>query len=153
MASYVQPGQRVLVKPNMVSPSEPERAIVTHPAVVRAVTVLVQEAGGDVLIADNPSAAPMVLQDWQGAYERCGWAVVAAETGAELGIEVEAQQRPHPDGRLIKMVDTSSFVTEADVVISVPKLKTHGLVRYTGAVKNLFGTIPGATKYGYHVKM
>ena len=54
---------------------------------------------------------------------------------------------------MIKLVDTSSFLTECDVVISVPKLKTHGLMRFTGAVKNLFGTVPGTIKAGYHVKL
>jgi uncharacterized Fe-S center protein len=68
-------------------------------------------------------------------------------------MRIVAEQHPHPQGELVKLVDTSSFVTEADVVISVAKLKTHGFMRYTGAVKNLFGTVPGATKFGHHVKL
>lgn len=153
MERFVQPGQRVLVKPNLLQPSDPARAIVTHPAVLRAVVRLAQEAGGQVLIADNPAVVPVTPRGWDSAYEKSGWAAVAAETGARLNREIIPQQRPHPDGRLIKRVDTSHFVTEADVVISVPKLKTHELMRYTGAVKNLFGTVPGATKFGYHVKL
>ncbi|MGQ9600669.1 MAG: DUF362 domain-containing protein [Anaerolineae bacterium] len=153
MERFVQPGQRVLIKPNLLQPSDPSRAIVTHPTVLRAVVRLVQEAGGEVLIADNPAVVPVTQRGWDSAYEKSGWAAVAAETGARLNREIIPQQRPHPEGRLIKRVDTSHFVTEADVVISVPKLKTHGLVRYTGAVKNLFGTVPGATKFGYHIKL
>ena len=152
MGRFVRPGQRVLVKPNLLMPTDPDRAIVTHPAVVRAVVLLVHEAGGRVLIADNPGVST-IHYAWRRAYERVGLAAVAAETGAELNTEVVAQQRPYPDGHLIKVVDTCTFVTDADVVISLPKLKTHDLMRYTGAVKNLFGTIPGLIKPGYHVKL
>jgi len=152
MGRFVRPGQRVLVKPNLLLPTHPDGAIVTHPAVVRAVVLLVQEAGGRVLIADNPGVST-IHYAWRRAYERTGLAAVAAETGAELNTEIVAVQRPYPDGHLIKAVDTCTFVTEADVIISLPKLKTHGLVRYTGAVKNLFGTIPGLIKPGYHIKL
>ncbi len=153
MARFVQPGQRVLVKPNLLQPSEPAKAITTHPTVVRAVVKLAQEAGGRVLIADNPFAPPIGQRGWDSLYERTGCAAIAAETGAELNHSIAPQQRPHPEGELIKLVDTSSFLSGCDVVISVPKLKTHSLMRYTGAVKNLFGTVPGTIKAGYHVKL
>ena len=153
MTRFVQPGQRVLVKPNLVQATDPDKAVVTHPSLVRAVVRLVQQADGQVVIADNPVVIPVTRRAWQSAYERVGLAAVAAETGAVLNMQISAEQRPHPRGKLVKLVDTSSFLTEADVVISLPKLKTHGLMRYTGAVKNLFGTVPGATKFGYHVKL
>lgn len=153
MGRFVQPGQRVLVKPNLLLASDPVKAIVTHPTVVRAVVRLVQEAGGQVLIGDNPVVAPLTAHRWQIVYERTGLANVAAETGAALNVRIIPQQRPHPDGQLIKLIDTSSFLLESDTVISVPKLKTHSFMRYTGAVKNLFGTVPGTTKFGYHVKL
>lgn len=153
MGRFVKPGQRVLVKPNMLSASDPARAVVTHPTVVRAVVKLAQEAGGRVLIADNPFVPPLTRGAWENIYERVGLAAVAAETGAELNMQLIPQQRAHPDGLLIKLVDTTSFLTESDVVISVPKLKTHSLMRLTGAVKNLFGTVPGTIKAGYHVKL
>ena len=153
MARFVQPGQRVLVKPNLLLPSEPDRAIVTHPLVLRAVVRLVQEAGGQVLIADNPVVIPVTQRGWETAYHRAGWDAVAAETGARLNTHIEPLQVSHPDAKLVKLMDTTAFLMDADVVISVPKLKTHGFMRYTGAVKNLFGTVPGATKFGYHIKL
>ena len=142
-----------MVKPNLLQPSDPGKAITTHPTVVRAVVTLAQEAGGRVLIADNPFVPPIGERGWDSLYERVGCAAIAAETGAELNYGIEPHQRPHPEGQLIRLVDTSSFLLECDVVISVPKLKTHGLMRYTGAVKNLFGTVPGTIKAGYHVKL
>jgi uncharacterized protein (DUF362 family)/Pyruvate/2-oxoacid:ferredoxin oxidoreductase delta subunit len=153
MGRFVTAGQRVLVKPNMVLPSDPAKAIITHPMVVRAVVRLAQEAGGRVLIGDNPFVLPTTQRGWDSAYERAGLGAVAAETGARLNRGIVAQQWPNPKGVLVKLVDTSSFLSEADVVISIPKLKAHGLMRFTGGVKNLFGTVPGATKAGYHVKL
>jgi uncharacterized protein (DUF362 family)/NAD-dependent dihydropyrimidine dehydrogenase PreA subunit len=154
MHRFVQPGQRVLVKPNLLQPtSELEKAINTHPTVIRAVVRLAQEAGGRVTVADNNGIVPLGESGWLRAYERMGLASLAAETGAELNTRVIAQQRPHPDGHLLRLVDTSSFLTDADVVINVPKLKTHDMMRFTGAVKNLFGTVPGLTKPSYHVKL
>jgi uncharacterized protein (DUF362 family)/NAD-dependent dihydropyrimidine dehydrogenase PreA subunit len=153
MKQFVSSGQQVLVKPNLLMAAEPDRAITTHPALVRAVVILVQEAGGQVLIADNPFVVPGSRAGWQNLYERTGLAAVAAETGAQLNTRILPQQQPHPRGELIKLVDTSSFLLEAEVVISLPKLKTHNSMRFTGAVKNLFGTVPGTTKAGYHVKL
>jgi uncharacterized protein (DUF362 family)/NAD-dependent dihydropyrimidine dehydrogenase PreA subunit len=153
MSRFVQPGQRVLVKPNLLQPTDPAKAITTHPTVVRAVVKMAQEAGGQVLIADNPFVPPIGQRGWDNLYERTGLASVATETGAELNYSIVPKQHPHPDGELIRLVDTSSFLLECDVVISVPKLKTHSLMRYTGAVKNLFGTVPGTIKAGYHVKL
>jgi uncharacterized protein (DUF362 family) len=153
MARFVEPGQRVLVKPNILSASDPDRAVTSHPLVVRAVVKLAQEAGGRVLIADNPFVPPLGRGAWDTLYEQTGLAAVAGETGVELNTTLIAQQRPHPDGALIKVMDTTSFLTESDVVISVPRLKTHGFMRLTGAVKNLFGTVPGTIKAGFHVKL
>jgi uncharacterized protein (DUF362 family)/Pyruvate/2-oxoacid:ferredoxin oxidoreductase delta subunit len=153
MARFVRPGQRVLIKPNLLLPSPPERAIVTHPSVLRAVIEQVQSAGGLPFIADNPVVLPVSRRGWQIAYERAGWAEVAAETGAELNTSIVPRQHPHPEGRLLHVVDSSSFLEEADVVISLPKLKSHSFMRFTGAVKNLFGTVPGITKAGYHLKL
>ncbi len=150
---FVQTGQRVLVKPNLVQASDPASAVVTHPTVVRAVVRMAQEAGGQVQIADNPFVVPATHNGWQSLYERTGLAAVAAETGAVLNTSIIPQQRSHPTGKLLKLIDISSFFTEADVIISVPKLKAHSLMRFTGAVKNLFGTVPGTIKAGYHVKL
>ena len=153
LEEIVPRGSKVLVKPNFVLPSRADRAIVTHPAVGMAVARLVQDAGGQALIADSPGASPPTRLGWQSTYAKMGWTAVARETGARLNTEVNPLQRVHSRGKLIRVVDTSDFVTDADVIISLPKLKSHGLMRYTGAVKNLFGTVPGVVKFGYHTKL
>lgn len=152
MRRYVSPGARVLVKPNLLQASTPEEAIVTHASVVQAVVELVQEAGGQVTIGDSPFGM-FTKGRLQHIYESTGMQQVAEATGATLNFDTAATTQTHPEGHLIKRLDVAHYATGAEVVISIPKLKTHGFMRFTGAVKNLFGVIPGTTKTGYHAKL
>ena len=152
MGQFVDPGQRVLVKPNLLRNSHPDRAVVTHPSVVRAVVSLVQEAGGKAIIADSPGG---VFSEGylRSVYKGAGLVEVAEETGAELNYDTGIVRVSLPEGRLIKAVDIAQFAVDADVIISLPKLKTHGFTGFTGATKNLFGLIPGVAKVTFHAKL
>ena len=154
IAHFVQPGQRVMLKPNLLLSTPPETAINTHPTVVGAVARLVAEAGARVLIADSPGGGarhnPASLRQ---LYRISGLDQVAEATGAELNLDCEALEVPYPEGGLIKRLDVMRPATTVDAIINLPKLKTHGLLRYTGAVKNLFGLVPGRVKLGYHTKL
>jgi uncharacterized protein (DUF362 family)/Pyruvate/2-oxoacid:ferredoxin oxidoreductase delta subunit len=153
MKPFVQPGQRVLVKPNLLIGRAPEEAVTTHPAVIQAVVELAQEAGGRVMVGDSPSG-PFTVGRLRSAYHKSGWIEAAQRTGAELNYQIDGVVRlPHEDGHLLKLVDVAAYATQADVIISLPKLKTHGLMRFTGAIKNMFGVVPGLTKAGYHAKL
>ncbi len=152
MERFVQRGQRVLIKPNLLGPSEPARAVTTHPAIVEAVVRMVQQAGGRPLIADSPSAGiPYTPASLQHLYRVTGMAEVAAHSGAELNMDVEAVDLPCPKECRIRRFEVLRPLGEADVVISLPKLKTHVLTTFTGATKNLFGLLPGIRKASYHV--
>jgi uncharacterized protein (DUF362 family)/Pyruvate/2-oxoacid:ferredoxin oxidoreductase delta subunit len=142
---FVHAGTRVLLKPNLLVAAEPERAITTHPAVVQAVAELVQGAGGTVLIGDSPAGS---VKNGPLAWRKSGLTEVATRTGAHLV--------PF-DGVTWKRLNGQDYfiarpALEADLVISLPKLKTHALTLYTGAVKNLFGTIPGTRKREVHFR-
>jgi uncharacterized protein (DUF362 family)/Pyruvate/2-oxoacid:ferredoxin oxidoreductase delta subunit len=144
MSAYVRPGMRVLLKPNLLSTAGLERAVTTHPAVVQAVADLVKGAGGAVFIGDSP-AGPVELgtEVWRTS----GMAEVAAGAGATLAPFSEVAW---------KRLDGQDYfiarpVFEADLVINLPKLKTHAFALYTGAVKNLFGAIPGGRKREIHL--
>jgi uncharacterized protein (DUF362 family)/NAD-dependent dihydropyrimidine dehydrogenase PreA subunit len=136
---------RVLLKPNMLTAADWERAVTTHPAVVQAVAELVQEAGGTVWIGDSPG----------GPIE--GNPQVWRENGiADATERTRAQLLPF-DRAAWKRVNGADYfvappILEADLVINLPKLKTHVLTLYTGAVKNLFGVIPGARKRDLHCR-
>ncbi len=152
MKTFVGNGQRVLLKVNLLRGDRPERAVTTHPAVVRAVTLLVQEAGGEVVIGDSPGGPNSVML-LRRAYKHSGYEQVAKETGASLNEDLSSALIPCRGGQLIKELDILNAVESADVVIPLPKLKTHVLTGFTGATKILFGVIPGLTKAAYHVKL
>ena len=152
MGAYVRAGQRVLLKPNLVRPAAPERAVSTHPAVVAAVARLVAEAGGRAVIVESPGGpySPGVLRS---VYRRTGMDRAAEMSGAELNEDTSAQQVSLPEGVALLRLDVVQPALDADVIINLPKLKTHNLTTLTLAVKNLFGLVPGAIKIGYHAKL
>ncbi len=154
MSQFVRPGQKVLLKVNLLSATPPERGIVTHPAVVKAVIRLVQEAGGMPLIADSPgTSVPYTQAGLRRVYKASGLLEVAERTGAALNWDTSYEEVSHPEGFLIKRLEVIKPVLEADVVISMPKLKTHALMTFTGATKNLFGVVPGFAKGIFHARM
>ncbi|MGE5561556.1 MAG: DUF362 domain-containing protein, partial [Chloroflexota bacterium] len=149
---FVRPGQRVLLKANLLGKHRPEDAVTTHPAVIEAVTRLVQAAGGRVLIGDSPGGS-YTESALRALYDATGLDAVAERTGAELNYDTTEVIQPHPAGQLAKSFPVIKPITVADVIIPVSKLKTHGLTTFTGAVKVLFGVIPGLRKAEYHVRM
>ena len=149
--AFVQPGQKVLLKANLLSAVSPQTAIVTHPAVVQAVVRMVQEAGGHPIIADSPGAGtPYARGGLQRLYEATGMLEVAETTSAELNWDTRTAQVCHPEGVVLGEFSIIQPLLDADVVISMPKLKTHMLTALTGATKNMFGAIPGREKSRYH---
>lgn len=149
---YVRPGTRVLIKPNLVTNRQPDEAVTTHPAVVKALVQAVQAAGGLVTIADSPGG-PFSHKRLKAIYAASGMTQVAAETGAHLNYDLSAVHLPHPEGRLLKGVTIIKAVAEADAIITVPRLKTHTLTGLTGAVKVAFGAVPSPLKTEYHMRL
>jgi len=152
MSRFVLPGQRVFLKVNLLMKKRPDEAVTTHPSVVEAVVRLVQEAGGIPIIGDSPGG-PYTVNALRAIYVRSGLQEVAERTGALLNQNVEQVVVPHPEGGIIKSLTVTKSVVDADVVIPISKLKTHGMMTLTGAVKILFGVIPGLLKAEYHFKM
>ena len=148
ISSIIRPGERVLIKPNMLQAAAPERAITTHPSIVAAVIRMVKEAGAVPMVGDSPG---------MGRYERVlrttGIGQVAEELGAETpDFSVNPLDVENETGLRVKRLVISRAAVEADKIISLPKLKTHGHVYFTGAVKNQFGCVPGFLKTQYHFR-
>jgi len=141
-------GSVVLVKPNLLNASEPERAATTHPAVVRAVIRYLRAKGAArVLVGDSPG--------WQPAdvvAARAGILPVVRAEGAEWVDFSEAVSVDVPGASLVRRFELARPVVESDFVVSVAKLKNHGLMYFTGAVKNLFGAVPGLRKSAFHLR-
>lgn len=143
----------VLVKPNLLSSREPpERHVNTHPAVVRALTeILIEEFGCQVSVGD--SCGSLTPSSTARAISNSRTDVVARATGAEV-YNVDSQPRHAVNvrgGRVLQDVTLPSTLEDFDLVISLPKLKTHQLTYITCAIKNLLGLVPGAGKKQAHL--
>ncbi len=146
MAAFVSPGQRVLLKPNMLAAKEPDLAVTTHPEIVRAVIRLVQKAGGKVAVGDSPGVgSPLQVA------KRCGILAMIEETGAEFAPFNESVPI-RPQGSTFHQLEIARDILDADVIINLPKLKTHQMMGLTCGVKNLFGAVVGMRKPRLHLQ-
>jgi uncharacterized protein (DUF362 family)/NAD-dependent dihydropyrimidine dehydrogenase PreA subunit len=139
-------GKSVLIKPNVLRASEAREGIVTHPAVLRAVVEQVETMGpAAIVVGDNPG-----LFDYganEASFEKTG--LMAAAKGYYQNIGNDSLQ-VNFNPEFMSKVSLSRIVLEADVIISLPKFKTHGLTVITGAMKNSYGFLPGAQKAKLH---
>ncbi len=145
MAAFVSRGDRVLLKPNLLSAKDPSRAITTHPHIVETVAALVREAGGEPFVGDSPGGA---IRGIERVWENTLMREMAERAGLEL-VNFEASSSQEIDTGKYKLY-IARPVLDADVVINLPKLKTHSLTLLTGAVKNMFGVVPGFRKAEMH---
>lgn len=141
-------GQRVLLKPNLLVGEPPEKCVNTHPSVFRAVAELFIETGAKLSYGDSPA-----FQSTAVAARKSGILTVAEELGIpeadfKTGVDVFYEK-----GIQNKKFTIARAVLDNDVIISLPKLKTHGLEKFTGCIKNQFGCIPGVRKGEYHMKL
>ena len=134
-------GKRVFIKPNMLGLFEPERHVTTHPSLVRALTRLFRAAGAEVSVGDNCGAGSY------GMTERVAKKTGLSEAaeGAFVNVARDTVCR-ELKSKLMPTIVVSRAMMEADVLVSVPKLKTHSLTIVTGAVKNSFGFVAGGSK-------
>lgn len=152
MEAFVKKGNKVLIKPNMLSCKEPERAATTHPAVIEAVVRECFAAGAlEVFVGDSP---PAIFGRTEDFWQKTGFAQATEAAGGKL-LCFEKDEKENIALKVMGNEVTASVVKtvfEADVVISISKMKTHNLTRITGAVKNNFGFIPGFAKALWHKK-
>ncbi len=149
---FIKKGDRVVIKPNLVSKKKPEEAVTTNPELLNAVIRLAQKAGGNVTIAESPGGMYNTAA-LKGVYSVCGVDEAIKGTNAVLNFDTSFTEVNFPEGKTIKNIPIIDPILNADVIISLPKLKTHAMTSYTGAVKNLFGTIPGTYKAELHFRL
>jgi len=139
-------GKTVLIKPNVLRASEAAEGIVTHPALLAAVVEKVERLNpASIIVGDNPGLFSYGANE--AAFEQAG--LMAAAKGYYRNIGLDVVTVPfRPD--FMETAGVSRAILEADVVISLPKFKTHGLTVMTGAIKNSYGLLPGAQKARLH---
>jgi len=157
MDRFIRPGMKVVLKPNLVLKKRPEEVATTHPVLVQVVASMVhrivsQKEGGKVIIAESPGGL-YSERALSGVYSVCGMEKAAKESGVELNYDVSEVEVDNPDGKYMKKVTIIKPLADADLIINLPKLKTHGQMVYTGAVKNMYGAVPGVLKLEYHFRM
>jgi uncharacterized protein (DUF362 family)/ferredoxin len=147
LESIVKPGNNVLLKVNVIGGFSPERAATTHPAVVGAMIEIVKEAGGIPWVGDSSgaygyTAMSLEISGIKKACEEYGGKLINFESTGTYPVNV--------DGKILTALNIAKPVIDCDVLVSLPKMKTHQLTKYTGAVKNFFGVIPGPGKAAIH---
>ena len=147
---WVRPGMRVGLKLNLCAARRPEQAATTHPVLAAELTRLLRERGAEVVAGDSPgepfTAAVLNRVYALGEYQRI------EEAGGELNRDFSTTEIPFPDGVTLRSIPVCRWITECDALVNVCKLKSHGLMNMTAAVKNLFGVIPGTMKSEMHFR-
>ena len=152
-AAAVGPGKKVLLKPNLLAKHGPDKAVTTHPEVLRAVIRAVKRRGADdLLVADSPGG-PYTPALVKSIYKASGLAAVCQEEQVPLYTACESAAAPAAGGAAAKEFTLLRPVLEADVLIDLPKLKTHMMTGLSAATKNLFGCIPGLQKAEWHMRL
>lgn len=145
---FAAPGEKLLLKPNLLAPDPPDRCVTTHPAVFQAVAEIFLETGARLSYGDSPG-----FGNTEKAARRAGLLSIAEDLHISMGNFSEGERVSFPDGDIQKFFILARAVQEAQGVISLPKLKTHALTIMTGAVKNQFGCIPGLLKGEFHARL
>jgi len=148
ISQFVKPGEKILIKPNLLAPKDPSEAVTTHPQVVKAVIELVKSAGAVPVVGDSPGGA---VRNIENLWKVTGMKDICDREGVKL-VNFEASGSKAFDiGDLnVTKVNIANAVLECDGIINIPKLKTHSLMTFTAGVKNLYGCVPGLMKVEYH---
>jgi uncharacterized protein (DUF362 family)/Pyruvate/2-oxoacid:ferredoxin oxidoreductase delta subunit len=150
--NFVKPGEKVLLKVNLLFPSKPEEAVTSHPTVVKALIEIIEKHGASVIVGDSPGLA-FNRARLEKTYRKCGMYDAIEGTNAKLNWNTDSVVVQNPNGKIMKSLDVIKVLEEVDRVIAVPKPKTHSFTTYTGATKVLFGVMPGLVKAAYHSKL
>lgn len=144
---FVKPGMKVLLKVNLLEARKPEEGVTTNPAVVKAVAELCIERKAKVFVGDSAAVSA-----FEKAAETAGFAEVCRQTGAKLVELSEPVEKLTPRAFAARKLFVSAKLEGFDVIINLPKLKTHSFTGFTGAVKNLYGCVPKMIKGQYHLR-
>ena len=145
-------GKAVTVKPNLVRKMNPELGGTTHPVMLSAAVKVLKELGArSVLIAESPGGLynPSALK---AIYQGCGIEEAAKESGAELNYDCSYGRMDAPNGEKSKNFEVTDPYRNAEIIVNLSKLKSHGMLGQSCAAKNFFGIIPGVLKFEMHAR-
>ena len=150
-SEIVHPGDKVLLKVNLIGPKSSDTAAITHSEFVRAMVRVLKSLECTVWIGDSSGGAIAGIAPTGQSFKVAGYEKVALEEGAVIkNFDSEGVVEVQTRGKFEDKMYLAKPIFDADVVINLPKLKTHSAAMYTGAIKNVFGCIPGLRKAKYH---
>lgn len=147
---WVKPGMRIGIKANLVSAMAPDTAATTHPALLAALTDLLKARGASVVIGDSPGGLYNAAF-LERVYRVCGLDQ-AERAGAELNRDFSQKAGSFPQGAVLHSFPYTGWLDGCDALVNFCKLKTHGMMGMSAAVKNFFGVIPGTMKPEFHFR-
>lgn len=142
-------GKTILLKPNLLSGSVPEKAVTTHPVFLQAAIRLFRERGAGAIKVGDSCAVGSSRQ----AAEKAGMLALCKEERVEWVEFSDTELLKNPEGVIHKQFYPAKAVLDCDLIVSLPKMKTHGMMYFTGAMKNLFGVFPGLNKAQFHFRL
>ena len=145
---WVKPGMRIGIKLNLCAAKAPEAAATTHPVPAAELTRMLRERGAEVVLGDSPGG-PFVAPLMRRLYDTAGLRL-CREAGGILNEDFGYVMAEYPEGRSLRHFAYVNWLRSCDAVIDFCKLKSHGMMGMTAAVKNLYGAIPGTYKSEYH---
>ncbi len=148
ISRFVQKKEKILLKPNLLVGEAPEKCVTTHPAVFKAVVNALVNAGATVTYGDSPAMGSLSKVAKKTGFSRVADEFNIKPADFRTGVDVFFEK-----GLLNRRFTIAKAISDTDGLISLPKLKTHGLQKLTGAVKNQFGCVPGIGKGEFHVKL
>ncbi len=147
---FVKKGMRVVIKANLVSFMKPESAATTHPMLLCELVRMLVERGAEVVVGDSPGG--LYTAAYVGrVYKATGMHDVES-VGGMLNADYSTKDTRFEEGKVLRDFAYTAYLDNADAIINFCKLKTHGMMGMSGAVKNLFGCIPGIMKPEYHYR-
>jgi len=149
LASLVSRGDTVIIKPNLVYPMAPETGATTDPRICKTIANIVQELGAKPIIAESS----LVSIDTEKVFEVAGYGRLRKEGYEVIDLKrkgIEKVEVPVPKGKTLKKVILPKIVVDANLIISVPKMKTHDSAKVTLSLKNMKGILPDKAKRSLH---
>jgi uncharacterized protein (DUF362 family)/Pyruvate/2-oxoacid:ferredoxin oxidoreductase delta subunit len=146
MQAFIHPGEKIVLKPNVLVGEAPEKLVGPHPLVFKAVAGLAQTVTPNLSYGDSSAVGKPL-----GNLRRAGFAEIAQAMNISLADFENGREVHIKDSPFLKRFILANGVLDADGLISISKLKTHGLTRITGAIKNQFGCVPGMLKAEHHL--
>lgn len=138
---------RVALKPNLLSAVRPESAVVTHPQFFQAIAEIVIDHGGIPVLIESPAVASL-----ENAMISAGYKPIVDAMGINVADTMKVRRITYEHASLFKHFEIADAFFDVDLIVNIPKLKTHGLTYITAAVKNLFGAVPGMRKSQMHLR-